>query len=508
MTTNPTHAAPFDPASVPTYPVVRMNIDVHDDGTYSGHVDGVLIAEGSEDDVRAACLQAVAARAAARPLKAVRASAVHLDGRTWPMVVQADGTVHDLSKPARRGRPAKTLGIAIGAGVLAVTIIATAAALIATRPNAASAPVTTVTVQPTATPSELPALAPDGWSTHAVWYSPTAATSSPRVIALPDTLVLGTAAGPTTSITALDVATGQPRWAVPLGKTLTAGPELTTVDGETLIAAASSDTLRLIDTAGQTRYKLALDTGAKVTITPGGVIISADNTSARIIQAGTLVARVIPAGGRPVAVLDNSLIVASPTAQWWAITDPATAPDPLLLQAPSPDVRPIGPVGIAGDTLLFAWAPNERPPNPTTTISGHAIAQSMQTTVHLTATAATSTIPRPGEWQPSPDGTWGIYGRTVIDITAGTSTPLPRDWVTATVLNDRAWSRRSRTLLLSTDRAGATTTQTGHVAISVPVANTRELLVVAAEDSDGVRLYGLPATNSTATPLPAETAKK
>lgn len=496
---------PLDPQTVPPYPVVRMNIDRRPDGSCVGQVDGSIITTGDEDAVRTACLQAVATKAERRPLKAVRVSAVDEHGQTWPMVVEADGTVHDLSRPQRTGAPRKPIAIALGAGALVVILVAATAAAISQRPSA-QPPASTVTVivPPSATPSELPALAPDGWSTHAEWYSPSlAAAAIPNVVQLPDTLILGTTDGTSTSLTALAADTGQPRWTVPLGRTLTAGPALTTIDGQDLIAVASSDQLLLVDTAGQTRHKFPIETGTKVTITPTGVIVSADATSALIAVDGELVPRVIPAGGQPVAVLDDALIVASPTAQWWVVTDPATAPDPQQLQTTTQIERPVGPIGLAGDTLLFAWAPDNRTADLPWTVTGHSITQSMTRILQVNAAAGTSTIPRPEDWRAAPDGTWGIYGQTLIDISADRSQVLPRDWNTATVLDDRAWSRRSQTQLLSVGRDGSATTQNGHVAISVPVAATDELLIVAAEDSTGVRLYALPAaTNTSPTPLP------
>ncbi|RDH95051.1 hypothetical protein DEU32_11416 [Curtobacterium sp. AG1037] len=302
----------FDPTTVPPFPVVTL--DLRDDDTVA--VDGQPIDIGPDESPRDAGIAAVAARARAQRLQAVRVRATSPDG-THLMVVTDEGRPYALDDPseateATRRRTQKRTGTLILAGACVVVVALggglAAYAIGSNRP----APVATAAPTPPNQGSQLPVVAPPGYSQTAAWAVKVTKQTAPvlidgdRIAAVDDS----------GNLRIINTQTGQTTWrgaGAPSGR---AGVTYTHVENRPVLASASSQSITLwpIDTKdGKRTAGTSVPIGARATVSYLGsapLIDLGDQTVALLTSDG-VVRKDVPVTASPILATQDSVVAAN-----------------------------------------------------------------------------------------------------------------------------------------------------------------------------------------------------
>lgn len=476
-------AAEFDPAAVPLYPMLRAEVRDTDSGEFVGVVDDEIVARGLDlEPVREAII-ATAAAAAARRLGDVKAIRVRVEsgGAVFATVVDATGTVYDLSdldqktssagSGRKTGRAAKKPNLAtpdpegsdgfrfhpmllviLGFPILMICFFSWILFFRGGEPAAAPRP-------PAA--RQLPVVAPAGYDPVAAWavkIGQASGTTTGGVAADEKRVYAATGAGD--RVTAYAAVEGVKQWSVDLGGTLTAGPTLTTVDGETVVAAATSSKLvALSPSSGEEvgKWKLDQASAGQVRITATGPVVIGRSNTAQIVVDEDLVTRVMPAGALPVAPgPDGSLIAVTRDRVYTSVSDKVSGDGEAIATAPSGAtvsvagwtgellvltyVTPASSDGLAGTQLVGLQA------------SGSGAWRRVWASEIPTSSNVTGSVDAQLPLKAGPAGQWGIYGTNVIDLATGKVVELG-EWSTVSVGDDIAFGVTSAEVL-SAGRAG------------------------------------------------------
>jgi hypothetical protein len=350
----------FDPTTVPPFPVVTL--DLRDDDTVA--VDGQPVDIGPDESPRDAGIAAGAARARAQRLQAVRVRATSPDG-THLMVVTDEGRPYALEDPtaateATRRRSQKRTGTFIVAGATIVVLALgggiTAFAIGSQRP----APVVTASPTPPNQGSQLPVLAPPGYSQTAAWavkvteQTPPVLIDADRIAAVDDT----------GNLRIINTQTGRTTWrgaGAPSGR---AGVAYTHVENRPVLASASSQSITLwpIDTkAGGKTAGTSVNIGARGTVSYLGsapLIDLGDQTVALLTSKG-LVRKDIAVTATPVLATQDSVVAANGEHVWTVPASGKTKEAPM--------VKPKGATGqpelisaASDSTLVVLWPTNDQ----------------------------------------------------------------------------------------------------------------------------------------------------
>lgn len=202
-------SAPFDPSSVPPYPVLTLI----GTGTDTITVDGAPF-EGED-----AFTQAIAycAARAGELGGAVRVRGVDEEGQDWPLVVTEDGTLHEIPDPTaregRRGKQPMTRRRLLGAIALGGVAVLGGGALVGggiwAWDRAHEEPEVTPPPQYPGKGANLPVLPPHGYRAQAAWAVVVAKTDATPAV-LPDGKLLLTASDK--RLVRVDPVTGQEQW--------------------------------------------------------------------------------------------------------------------------------------------------------------------------------------------------------------------------------------------------------------------------------------------------------
>lgn len=306
----------FDPTTVPPFPVVTL--DLRDDDTVA--VDGQPIDIGPDESPRDAGIAAVAARARAQGLQAVRVRATSPDG-THLMVITDEGAPYALEDPTadaaapKRGQRRTGVLVLAGACVVAVALGGgiTAFAIGSHRP----APVATASPTPPNQGSQLPVLAPPGYSQTAAWAVKVTDQTSPVLIDA-DRIAAVDDSG---NLRIINTETGQTTWrgsGAPSGR---AGINYSHVENRPVLASASSQALTLwpIDTKdGGKTAGTSVNIGSSATVSYLGsapLIDLGDQTVALLTSKG-LVRKDIPVTSSAVLATQDSVVAANADHIW------------------------------------------------------------------------------------------------------------------------------------------------------------------------------------------------
>ncbi len=522
----------FDPATVPVYPVVRMSLV-----RGQACVDDELVTVPRGMEPREAALAVVARRAAAREgsIQAVRAVASDEAGHSWAMVVDAHGKAWSLDDAAQvknapngghRGSGQARVGARVAVLGAAVVLIGglVGGLAVARSDSGASPSVATRTVVPTATATELPVVAPVGWSAQALWSSPQVPSPDTSAQAGPGVVVTGqsvfavtTSSGGALSLSSLSARSGAPVWSKKLqGSQVTQGPVLAKVQGAPVVLVATDTKVSAWSLAGLPvgSWSVPVSTGTTgVVLTPAGPIIPRSQTTVSIVGPGMkLLARALPAGGRPVALLgQGTLVVTDTSGHAWRVTSPAVAGTPATLAVPK-GWSGGTTVAVTSSSLIQAW----RPAKTTTTDTVILRSSPLTSLTPRWTSKAITTGSRGSELLTSPSGGLGVLGGSVVDLATGGLRSLPAGW-TAQLVSDRViWATNTDQKIVAASPAGAalggartgTTPSTtgnddgtGGIGAVVPVGLVGSSALVIGSADNIPRLYLLP----TAAPRPAAT---
>jgi hypothetical protein len=478
--------ADFDPTTVPVYPVVPIELrQVGTEPTQRVYVNGRQIDVPADTSPKDAALAAAAAEAATQMGDAIRVHATTPTGETWRMIVHADGRAWDLpSTPAARRRP--WLWPAIASATVAVLAVGADAAVLANRDHGStgagvSAPQATPT--PSGTPTELPVLPPEGWSSHARWSSPTLADPDAPVLVLPDRAVVATES----ELVAMNTITGAIAWrsSLPAGG-LSAGPAVAHLGDGPSIVAQSDDDLLWWPTRGSTEpHRIPLPTGAELSTDGAAVLARVTDTKAAIIDGqGAVQDRVVPAGAQALAGnVDGTITAASDSGLWWHVDNARLAKDGTPLATPAKGANPLKVAGYAGHHLVMLW----------TLADGSLLAAVYDdsASMRLVTTARLGGHSDDPDWHASPTRTWGVVGNVMVDLESGKTRELG-DWTTTKINNEAAYGDNGKASnKLAVDRNGQTHLLTDESTIPVALLPSGDALVVG-DDGTASRLYLVP----------------
>lgn len=478
----------FDPTTVPVYPVVPIELRQLD-----GEVSQRVFVNGREIPVppgvepKDAAMTAAAAEAATQIGDAIRVNATSPDGQGWRMVVHADGRVWDLPSDSAAKRLPAWLVPAITAGAAATLAVGVGIAVTATHDDPQSRTTATslgsATPTPSGTPTELPVLPPEGWSSHARWSSPVLADPDAPVLVTDQRAIIAT----DSQLVAMNTTSGAIAWrsSLPSGG-LSADPALAHLGDGPSIVAQSGDRLLWWPTDGAKDPKsITLPDGAKISTNGAAPLATISETRAAIIDGtGTVQARVVPAGSTALAAnSDGTITTASDTGFWWHVDNPRLAKDGTALRAPAKAAKPLKVAGYAGHHLVMVWTL----PDASLLAAVYDDAASMR----LVTTARLGGRSDGPDWHASPTHTWAVIGNVMVDLQRGKTRELG-DWTTTKINNEAVYGDNGdASNKLAVDRNGQTHLLTADSTIPVALLPTGVALVIG-DDGTASRLYLVP----------------
>lgn len=464
----------FDVTTVPPYPVITVDITPTPEGDRL-LVDGLEIVPSCQPMTDAA-VAAAADVIRSRHLRAARVAA-NVDGERWVLVVDEDGNRYPLpqQEQTRRRRPIWLMPLSVAAAVAMVAIGIGVWAWTRPAPAPAAAP------PPTAIPAELPVLTIDAWSTHAIWATPREGDSNVVIDPASHNVITATK----NEVVMIDREIGNVVARAPLMSSVTAGPELTTIDGVRSIVVATPNALvwwpatRLDAAAAKS---LPLDPQHEVVLAGSSPLVVLPDQKAVVIVGGQWSRRTVPAGATAVRADGDTLVAVDERGQITTVTTSTVHPPaPVQLTAPDPTARAQF-MGTSGNVLVLGWSYS--------TDKQHQVRETRVYDVTSGKVAATFVPTGSNAWEAGP-GLATVSG-TVIDTRTGAAVPISeKTWRTTTVTEAGAWgTAQGRAAHLS---ATGTVTYQENERATLPLATDGDRAYVPAVSGDQRLIYALPA---------------
>lgn len=393
--------------------------------------------------------------------------------------------VESAAEPAPPGRR-RTRPAVVAVIVAALLIVGAIAAIVTAilEPDSLHAG----SASGTASTPAFPGSVAPGWSTTPRWVSPTLEEGGGRVLAVDDAVAYVTADH---RLEVVDALTGSPRWRAQLPKgDLRGGLAFTTIGGTGVVAAQLGDTLVWWQADdGSDRRTLALPQGARTTYLGESPLVGIDERTVAVLSAGKLAQVAVPAGAYALAADNTGRVTAGSGAGWFRLTAGAAATKPSAWERAAPDDEAPNAnptvIGYLGDSVVTLYPADRNGDQHVVVYTDAAEGPTMRVSFRGKA-VATDGAGQP--WWPSPAGTWGVLGRTLVDLEAGSVTDLGA-WTTTWITQDRAYG----TVDGESVQAGPTVdrTQIG-TDVTIPEIVTDAGAAVRARVDDQDRLYLLP----------------
>jgi len=511
-------ASGFDPAAVPVYPVMRLET-----GAGQVTVNGQPVTTRPGQSAMEAAIGLVAARAATANARGVRVLVVDEAGHEFWHVIDADGGVHDLTEEQQRPvstsrRRQQRLGVMLLAGGLVLVIALVGAVVLVARgssgAHAAAKPTHTVTVKPSPTATQLPALSVPGWSSVALWGSPAVVSvesqapavtldSSGAVFAL-----LGSSSSSSVAVAQLSASTGKPAWSAKIpGEEVLAGPMVATVADRRVVLAATDSKVSAVDVSNHSVTSWAIPDGADtsaVRLTAAGPVITKSSTTASIVDAkGQLVDRSVPAGATTWWPLkDGKALTVDASGRFWRSASARVAGKPGKLRAPKKRVG-AGTVATTGRVLVQQWAAGGNSGSGEVVLVGYSMPGLKPLWTSQPVAAVDSS-------QTHLFGDWLWTGSQLVNTRDGHVVHLPEGVTVVAVDHGTIWAATDEGALSTYDTGGHrqqaavtpadTGSDTTQAQQATPVGEVggRLLVAAAADSGDSQRLFLLPSDGSAA----------
>ncbi|OYO21485.1 hypothetical protein CGZ93_10430 [Enemella dayhoffiae] len=493
---------------MPPFPVFATEIAPPELGETAWQitVDGLPLSDvvtTTEADAAAAALNGVAHVIAQRGWDACRVTAIRVGDtpeqtQTHPLIVGPQGEVWDLeAAPAdagdksRRGRVKQKIAIAsVAALVLIGGLGAATGVVIARRTSPQAVPAAPAAPAPPQ-PVELPAQAPALLSSHAVWGT-VPVDGTPAI--LPDGRI---ATQLDKKLTLLDPTNGHPRELLPSNGTITAGPWVSALGDQSVLAWASADTIHWVTlpdlSAPPRREKLPAGASSLI-VGPHGIGWRANATTITVLTPATPLQRTVPADADVVAVVGADVWLSDQLGNSWQARNPSTtAPAPTTFQGP-PENRPLGVIAATPSAVVVAWkaeasndvtytlhSPGPQLANPVATFP------SPRPRVEPGALRTTS---RDRAIVESP---WIALPGGLLNLDTHALVPLPESAGTLeAVIGNTAWLTRDQSTTAVDLTTGAVTSQRRVERPVRPLAAIPAGILVTARDTNRQGLYALP----------------
>ncbi|GAB49736.1 hypothetical protein [Mobilicoccus pelagius] len=355
--------------------------------------------------------------------------------------------------------------------------------------------------EPVLTGRAFPQSAPDGWDARASWASPPIDRASRVAVSRVGSPAAGkarrtsastsAAAGAsvayvtaTRAMSVVDATTGRARWSTSLPEgELRTGPAITHIGGvEGFAAQVGERALVWAVHDGRVLADAELPPRAELVTAGEAPMVRLTATRAALLTSDGLGEVEVPAGatalaGRP----DGTVLVASPKG-WWHMTPATVAGDPTPWEpVGSPTDQPTSApvvVGTAGSAVVLVH-PDPVRPRLVVHHDGPVVRGSFQGP-YVPASNPT--------WAPSPSGSWGILGRSLVDVDAGLVTDLG-EWRTVLVGVDQAYGMLGDDLMRAApgSRPTPVKVRSALVEMSSPAGG-----LVRTESTEGTRVWTLP----------------
>lgn len=499
-----------DVARVPVYPVMRLEVrGGQAEAEVEGIVDGVATATGDGSSVRSAVVAVAAEAAARRPCGAIRVRLTGFESGEAGVVTSSGELVPAaLTAPVRSRR--RLLLLLLAAAL--VVVLAAGGLLVVSRSESGwwtARGTRAVRVAPGPSPTQLPVVAPQGWPPVARWSLPLTAASSTSVsVAAWGSLVFAPG-GDGASVVAVDARSGRRVWSASVAKSvvggsLAGGPVVLAMGGHPLVAAWTSDRFFVWDPATGAvvgAWPLPADTSAVSAAGPSAVVLG-QGQHVQVFDGRSLVSRVLPAGAAPMGGTADGALVAAGAGRAWLVRSDRVAGPGTRLAAPE-GVGWVQPVGLAGGVLVVAYSAASSPES--VVLRGFATSTWAPVWTSAPVPATRYATGGAGSWPlwTAPDGSWGIYGSTLLDLATGAARALPGDWSTSAIGASRAFGTTGGGVG-SVSRSGAVTaaaagpSSSGSSSGSAPVApaavNGDGWALVVATDGSRSSVYAVPPT--------------
>ncbi len=492
-------AADLDPATVPVFPVVRVEVagQTVSVDNHTVHVGDGRTAERAAIDTAAEHIRSMPGNRAA-----VRAI-IALDGQEHRIIVTRDGEAIPVG-PTRPSRPAWMWPAVVGTVLVLVIVVGTGVVLSTRRPGPSStaAPLPSASVlAATGAGANLPLPAPPGFAQRATWSVPIDRATAP-VVAGASILALTKEH----DLVLLDPATGQPYWQASHTPAGVVGIHLTHVDGQLVAATSTNQTLTYWPLPSPTSamssgpilgdsIEVDLPEQGTVVWAPTSPVVHMPDQTAAVIHDGQAVTLDVPVGAVAVDADGTTVLAIDPVAgRWWHLAPGKAFGNPGTLD------RPGGGVGnlmraVAVDThhILTVWPTS----NASVVAAMHDLAAASTTDVLTLPATATST---PVETPLSDTvGRQVALGAVLADVTTGHLMYIGAGVRASSVVPGHVYAMGATQNVLDIDVTGpkALTTDTQHIDTAVPVglvtSTGQEQALVAADKVDQHLLYALPA---------------
>lgn len=273
-----------------------------------------------------------------------------------------------------------------------------------------------------------PGTPPGEWGPEARWASPPLFPGTRPVVSGTDDVVFLTAERRLLTVAAAD---GHIRWEadLPEGEVSTP-PTLTRIDGEDVITAHVGDRLLWWSREDGTAGHLEIPGGAEVSLLGEIPLVALGGQDVMAVTGDRPTTVRIPENTTALAAHEDGQITAAGPAGWWHVMPDGSTGSTGVWENPSPTAPTV--IGYTGGFVLLV-----RPGRPAT-LEVHAdrtgdVRYVFGGPVELPGGAGT-----PVTWTASPSATWGILGRTLVDLRASRLSDLGA-WSTRVVTADRAY---------------------------------------------------------------------
>lgn len=408
----------FDPAAVPTYPVLTVTIHAAAAGQggklYWVDVDGDVVSLGPDIDaadprqIAAAGVHHVSEECRHRGWDAVRVKAVDADADTWMMIVGPNDQVMDLTvdtdEQSLTGRRRRRIIWGMVAGIVAATVgiagIIVGVLIPHSHPGPDQADATPV-------PVELPVPAPAGWSTHATWgvhdrYQGMGALATGGSVW---SISSGDDGG--ASLDQADPASGHVLTSQSIEGDDVTGLSTTGVEGHQVVAATGVTTVTYLDPAHPDDVRTAHATDDQQVHASGECTWAVGEQSLALLTLTGLESRTLPAASTPIGCHGDTLVTADTLGHVWQVGDATLTPTPQTLTPPAKDAKLSGVIAVHDGVVLADW----------TTDSGHAIAQwwNLDSTTQIATDTHDTALTAIPDHPDTHTGRWSTVGPAVID---------------------------------------------------------------------------------------------
>lgn len=273
-----------------------------------------------------------------------------------------------------------------------------------------------------------PGSPPAEWGPEATWASPPLFPGTRPVVAGTDDVVLLTAQRRLMMIGAAD---GTVRWGADLPEgELTSPPTLTRIGGRDVVSAQVGARLLWWSRDDGSSDGLDLPSGATVSLLGEIPLVALGDGQVMAVTDDRPKPVALPAASTALAAHEDGQITAAGPAGWWHVLPDGSVGSSGVWENPARLLPTV--VGYTGGFVILV-----RPGTPAA-VEVHADRTTDVRYVFGGPVELPGGVGAPITWNASPSATWGVLGRTLVDLRAGRLQDLGA-WSTRVVTADRAY---------------------------------------------------------------------